>query len=107
MASLANSQISAFNNIGTSPITIIAANPSRSQITFHNPGTVDIFVGPTQVFSAPASSVPLVPSLGSLGGMFRIFANGGDRVITGAAATQAFQCLAASGVSNPLTVMEQ
>jgi hypothetical protein len=106
MSTLANSTITAVNNLGTSPISIIGSNASRQLITFHNPGTVDIFVFPTTVLSGGAS-VTLTPSLASLGGGFRIFANGGDRTIGFPAAAQAWQALAASASNNPLTIMEQ
>lgn len=106
MAALANSTITAVNNIGTSPGQVIGANGSRTQITFHNPGAVDIIVFPTQVLINGANST-LTPSLGALGGGFRIFANGGDRTIKAPAACQAWQALSASGSGNPLTIMEQ
>jgi hypothetical protein len=106
MSVLANSTITAVNNLGTSPVSVIGANAARQQITFHNPGSVDIFVFPTTVLSGGASAT-LTPSLGSLGGGFRIFANGGDRTISAPAACQAWQAIAASSSNNPLTIMEQ
>jgi hypothetical protein len=106
MALLANSTITAINNIGTSPISVIGSNPARQLITFHNPGAVDIIVFPTTVLSGGASIV-LTPSLSALGGGFRIFANGGQLTIAAPAACQAWQALAASASNNPLTIMEQ
>ena len=105
MATLANSTITAVNTLGTSPVQVIGANPARQQITFHAPGSNDIYVFPTQVLVGGANST-LTPSLSSLGGGFRIFA-GGDRTISAPAACQAWQALAASGSNQPLTIMEQ
>jgi hypothetical protein len=104
MSTLANSTITAVNTIGTSPVAVIGGNPSRNSITFHAPGSVDMYVFPTLVLSGGAS-VALTPSLASLGGGFHIFA-GADRTISGPPATQAWQALAASGSNQPLTIME-
>jgi hypothetical protein len=111
--SLQNSTISAFNNLTTTPIQVAGANPSRSKITFHNvglaAGAVDVIVFPTTVLQgiAGGGSVALAPTTAALGGGFRIFATGGDRVVEGAAARQAWQALSVSGSGNPLTVMEE
>ena len=105
MSTLALSTITAVNTLGTSPISVIGANATRKSITFHAPGSNDIYVFPTSVLVNGANST-LTPSLASLGGGFRIFA-GGDRTITGPTACQAWQALAASGSNQPLTIMEQ
>lgn len=105
MSTLVNSTITAVNNIGTTVGSIIGANPSRKQITFHNPGTVDVIVFPTIVLTATPS--PFAPTLSALGGGFRIFANGGSLTVPGPSACQAWQALAAGGSNNPLTIMEQ
>jgi hypothetical protein len=104
MALLQNSSITAVNNIGTSVSPLIGANPSRTSINFHNPGTVDIIVFPTVVLTATPS--PFAPTLSALGGGYRIFANGGDRTVKGNVACQAWQALAASLSNNPLTITE-
>jgi hypothetical protein len=104
MPQLANSSVTAINNIGTSVSSIIGANPSRNSINFHNPGTVDIIVFPTFVLTATPS--PFAPTLSALGGGYRIFANGGDRTVTGNVACQAWQALAVSSSNNPLTITE-
>jgi hypothetical protein len=104
MAQLANSSVTAINNIGTSVSALIGANPSRNSINFHNPGTVDIIVFPTSVLTATPS--PFAPTLSALGGGYRIFANGGDRTVTGNVACQAWQALAVSSSNNPLTITE-
>jgi hypothetical protein len=102
---LAISTISAFNTITTTPITVAPANPSRKRILFHNPGSVDIFVAPTQV-QVSGANVPLSPTTLLLGGCFRVYANGADRLIEGNAAGLTFVAFSASGSGNPLTVME-
>jgi hypothetical protein len=107
--SLQNSTISAFNTLTTTAGALVGANPSRSRITFHNPGTIDIVVFPTTVLQglAGGGSVALAPTTSLLGGGFRIFANGGQIQLEGAAARQAWQALSVSGSGNPLTVMEE
>jgi hypothetical protein len=104
MPLLQNSSITAVNNIGTSVSSLIGANPGRNSINFHNPGTVDIIVFPTFVLTA--TPAPFAPTLSSLGGGYRIFANGGDRTVTGNVACQAWQALAVSSSNNPLTITE-
>jgi len=107
--SLQNSTISAFSAIGTTVAPLVGANPSRTKITFHNPGTIDIVVFPTTVLQGTAGggSVALAPTTSLLGGGFRVFANGGEVTREGAAARQAWQVLSVSGSGNPLTVMEE
>jgi len=110
---LANSTILALNNISTSPTQVIGINPNRKKLTFHNPGliagAVDIFVFPLTVLqnTPGGASATLTPSTAALGGGFRIFAAGADRVIEGQGAKQGWQALSASGSGNPLTIMEE
>lgn len=111
-SSASGGKIYGFNNISNAaPIVVAQANPSRQRIRFHNPGTEDIFVGPAFVQnvlgSAPTqgSNVALAPTTSLLGGMFRIYGNGGVLEISGECAG-AWQALAASGITNPLTVMD-
>jgi hypothetical protein len=104
MAQLANSSVTAVNNIGTTVTPIIGANPTRNSINFHNPGAVDIVVFPTFVLTA--TPAPFAPTTSALGGGYRIFANGGDRTVTGNVACQAWQALAVSSSNNPLTITE-
>ena len=99
------SKVYAFNTLDdTTPVEVAPANSSRQSITFHNPGTVDVFIAPAFV-SNTGSFVPLVPATGALGGCFRVYANGGSLTITGEN-QQAWQALSESGSGNPLTVME-
>ena len=110
---LVNSTILAYNNIGTSPVTVIGINSGRKKLTFHNPGliagSVDVVVFPLTVLqnTPGGASVALTPTTAALGGGFRIFAAGGDRVIEGQAAKQGWQALSLSGSGNSLTVMEE
>jgi hypothetical protein len=90
-----------FNNISTSPQQVLAPSPSRASITFHNPGAVDILIAP----NVQANGTPLVPSVGALGGCFRVFANGGSLTVTGECQV-GWQAFSASASGNPLTVME-
>jgi hypothetical protein len=108
ITTLQNSTVIAINNLGTSPISVIGANGSRKQLTFHAPGSNDIFVFPTSVLQniPGGGSITLTPSLAALGGGFRVFANGGDRVISGNVSRQAWQAMASAGTNQPLTITE-
>src|SRR5215472_18062309 len=76
-------KVYAYNNISNAaPSTVAQANPARTSIVFHNPGANDIFIGPLYVQNTGAD-VQLNPTTASLGGMFRVFANGGQLTITG------------------------
>ena len=113
-SSASGGKIYGFNTITESVGQIVApANPSRQKITFHNPGTSDIFIGP-QFLQATINTVPTQPTNrlfsplnASLGGTFRVYGNGGTLVITGEC-QGAWQALAVTGAgaTNPLTVMD-
>lgn len=103
-----------FNNITTSPASVANAVPGRLKITFHNPGTQDIFVCPGTVQNLGSAPLPasgnldqtLTASTAALGGTFRVYANGGTLVIEDNAATRAWNAFAASGTTNALTVID-
>ena len=113
-------KVYAFNNLGTSPEVVAPQNASRTQITFDNPGSVDIIVFPCQVQAlnpswTSASSIntggtsitnsALVPTAALLGGGYRIYGNGGTRTFSGEC-QGAWQALAISSTNNPLTVTD-
>ena len=112
-------KVYAFNNLGTSPEVVAPANSKRTQISFDNPGAVDIIVFPVLVQAlnptwtsgsnldgnTSISSVVLAPTTANLGGGYRIYGNGGSRTITGEC-QGAWQALAISGSGNPLTVTD-
>jgi hypothetical protein len=97
-------KVYAFNNLTTTPGVVAPANPSRVAITFHNPGTIDLFIAPS-VAQTTGSSVALVPTTAALGGCVRILALGGSHTITGEC-QGAWQAFSASGSSNSLTVID-
>jgi hypothetical protein len=110
---LAISNITAINNIGTTPIPVIASNSTRAGITFHNPGQNSIVVFPSFVLAQVSvagrivgQSVPLKPSLTALGGGFLI-GYGATLFIGPPTAQQAWQALSLNGSGNPLTIQEQ
>jgi len=107
MATLAISNVTALNNISTSPAQVIGINPARTQIIFHNPGTVDIVVFPALVLNASGGNTVLTPNTSTLGGGFRVFGNGGMIAIGAPVAQQAWQALSVSASGNPLTIVEQ
>ncbi len=113
-SSASGGKVYGYNNIAEAALHVVAqANPSRQSITFHNPGTSDLFIAPAFVQNvlgtAPTqpSNVALVPSNAALGGCWRVYGNGGVLVITGECqgAWQAF-AVTGAGTTNPLTVME-
>jgi|SRR6185437_3117048 len=97
-------KISGFQAITTSPALVLPANPSRQSVTFHNPGTVDIYVAPTTLITNGSQS-NFAPSPSILGGTFLIYANGGSLTVTGECQC-GWQAFAATGSTNFLTVME-
>lgn len=100
-------KIYSYNNITTVPATVAPANPSRTNIRFHNPGSVDLFIAPALAYATVTANSPsaLTPTTVNLGGTFRVFANGGTLDI-GGECQGAWQALAASGTTNNLTVMD-
>lgn len=102
-------KVYAFNNIGTTPGVVAPANASRVQITFSNPGSVILYIAPS--FVQALNSIPtsptnqaLTPSVGTYGGCLQLAA-GASITITGEC-QGAYQALAASGTTNPLTVVD-
>ena len=97
-------KVYAYNNLSTTPEVVAPANQFRTQLTFHNPGTVDVFIAP-MVQVNNGSQVPLGPTTSALGRCFRVYANGGQRTIRGECSGQ-WQAFSASPSGNPLTVMD-
>jgi hypothetical protein len=101
---LAVSNVTAVNNLGSSPQFVIGANPSRNSLTFNNPGQNSVVVFP-QYILVSGKSVPLTPSLSALGGGFLLVA--GDTLFIGSTASkQQWQALSLVGAGNPLTITE-
>ena len=98
-------RIYSYNTINTAPSSVVNANPTRPQIIFHNPGTVDIYVAPTLVQNG-GTDAALVPSLAALGGCLLVYANGGTTVVGGSSAQRGWQAFAKTGTTNALTVMD-
>lgn len=104
-------KVYAFNNLGTAPQVVAPADQFRTAITFHNPGTVDLFVAPSVVQAnnaIPAAGITnstLTPTTAALGGCWRVYANGGSITFSGECQGQ-FQAFAASSTNNPLTVID-
>ena len=96
-----------YNNISDSGLVqVAAANTSRVKLTFHNPGSYDIFISPV-VIQTTGSNGAFTPSNAALGGCIRVYANGGQFTIEGECqgAYQAF-AVTGAGASNPLTVID-
>lgn len=102
MSIASGGQFLAFNNLTTTPGQVLGFDPARVSVTFHNPGTVDVFVAPGFIQNT-GSDVALAPTVGALGGCFRVYANGGALTVTGEC-QKSWQAFAASGSANPLTV---
>jgi|SRR5580700_6270293 hypothetical protein len=92
--------VSASNAIGTSFTQVIASNPNRRRITFHNPGTINLYVGPMVL----SSGAPNAPTLSLLAGVF-IVLPGSDRIVDGACQT-AWGAMASTGGANSITISE-
>lgn len=121
---LAQSLVTAINDLGTQPQCVIGANATRTGITFHNPGSVTLLVFPKVVLvygQNPGNFLPspvgggvnmqgysqvLVPSVNQLGGGF-LMCPGATLFFGEPTCQQAWQALAMAGSNNPLTVMEQ
>lgn len=98
-------KIYAYNTVDdTTPLEVAPANPARVRITFHNPGTVDIFIFP-QYVQTTGSNVANTVTVAALGGAIRVFANGGQYMLEGEC-QGAFYALSAGGSGNPLTVID-
>lgn len=97
-------RIYAYNNLGTTQMDVAPANPSRTRITFHNPGPVDFIVAPKFV-QTNGSNVGLGITPTIYGGGFRVYGNGGTLVIDGEC-QGGWQAVALSGSTNPITVMD-
>lgn len=98
--SASGGKLTASNSIGTIGAQVLAANPSRVKVTFHNPGTNNIFVYPTINVAGGSNT----PSNASPGGAFQIFP-GSLLTIDGECQT-AWGAFSNTGSSNPLTIME-
>ena len=116
-------KVYAFSNLGTTPEVVAPANPSRTFITFDNPGSVDIVIFPCftqasnpswtnastlqsgQAGTVSLTNAALTPTTSALAGGYRIFSNGGSRTFTGECQGP-WQALAVSASNNPLTVTD-
>lgn len=112
VSSASGGKVYGYNNISESAAIVVApANPQRTQITFHNPGTNDLYIAPSNVQNvlgtAPTipSNVVLTLTNAALGGSRIVYGNGGTLIVTGEC-QGAWQALAktAAGTTNPLTV---
>ena len=84
-------------SLGTGSTAILPANPQVQSVTFHNPGTVIIYV----CQSIDANGNTLVP--GATGGSWAIYP-GATWKFTGNGAAGAWLAAAASASGNPFTV---
>ena len=65
----------AINNLGTTAATVIAPNADRYGLMFHNPGTANVYVYPTTVYSYPAMTTT-APTTAIVGGSLLIYPGG-------------------------------
>lgn len=96
----------AFNTITNVSNTQVApASPARKQITFLNPSSaVTIYISMVSQLSQAGVQSALTPTTGALGGTIPLLP-GGMVTISGECQL-AWQALAASGTTNPLTVLD-
>lgn len=106
MGPTSGGKLYAYNTLGAvTPVVVAPANPDRQRLTFHNPGTVDVFVYPAYKLNT-GSNVANAPTVAAPGGSFRIYGNGGSLTLEGGEIGQAWSALAASGTTEPLTVLD-
>lgn len=84
-------------SLGTSGSTVLNADAQRQKVTFHNPGTVDLFV----CQATDSAGNALVP--GANPGSWRIYP-GAIMTFTGNGVAGAWLGAAASGSGNPLSI---
>lgn len=95
----------AFNTLdATTPLAVAPANTARRKITFHNPGSVDVFIFP-QYVQTTGSNVANTVTVSVLGGAIRVFSNGGQYTLEGEC-QGAWYALAAEGSGHPFTVID-
>lgn len=93
-----NSPVAWTASIGVASAQIIAANTvDRVGIIIHNPGTVDLYVCP----STDSAGAPL-----AAGGAGSILLSSGQSLPVSGLCSTAWNAVAASGVANPVTVLE-
>lgn len=116
-SSASGGKVYGYNNINETTARVVApANPSRQRLSFHNPGTNDIFIAPVNIQNVlgivpstaqGGSDVALTLTNAALGGSRRVFGSGGTLDITGEC-QGAWQALSITGggTTNALTVMD-
>jgi hypothetical protein len=93
-------KVTPINTVGATFTQVIGQNPSRATISFHNPGTVNLLVGPMMT----ATGAPNTPTAAAPGGAYLLYP-GGVIQLDGEC-QNAYGALAASGGGNPLTITE-
>lgn len=83
--------------LGTGSTQVLPGNSQIQKVTFHNPGTVAIYV--CQAFDANGQALTPGPNPGNW-----LIAPGGLWIFTGNGAAGAWLAAAASGSNNPFTV---
>jgi hypothetical protein len=98
-------KVYAFNTLdAVTPVQVAPANQARTSVNFHNPGDVDVIVY-QQYVQTTGSNAANPATVAAKGGSWVIFANGGERTITGEC-QGAFYALAISSSGKPLTVTD-
>jgi hypothetical protein len=93
-------KVYAINNVSTVFTQVLPGNTQRVSMTWHNPGTIILYIGPL----ALASGANQTPNLGNLGGTFQLLP-GATMTFTGECQT-GWGALSASAANNPLTIMD-
>jgi hypothetical protein len=91
------------NNLSSAGfVQVIAPNPKRNNISFHNPGVSTVIVAPLTVGSSQGK---FTPTAALLGGTFEILP--ADWVTLTGLCQQGFQAMVTAGSSQPLTILDQ
>jgi hypothetical protein len=94
--------VTGINTLGTTGVSVIAANALRHGILFHNPATANV-----NIYIYPSGANP-APTLASTGGSLIIFP-GGDRAFPSTVypnVNAGFSAFAGTGTNNALTIVE-
>lgn len=85
---------------------VIPANASRRRLTFHNPGTIDLYVFPVKLMDFNGNlATSYKPSPTSLEGSFLVVANGGTLIVEGECQFEWWAFLATDG-QGAITIMD-
>lgn len=91
----------AVNTVATVGSVVVSSNPNRINITFHNPGSINIYVWPIKDINGNLN----IPSFANPGGAFVVMPGAFLTLID--SSNSAWAALSSGGSTNPLTILDQ